>query len=315
MHLVTEESKTDFTLNIRTRVLQQNEQSLTPTLAILTCPMTRKIVQIYTDDLSAHQSSFIVLRYPDPAVILKMFEGREWPVQETDYDAKEDELQQCRNFVYQFWSVNFDKFRQIHLNNFLIIYLKGSLIYHTQPEIVQEIVCRTGEKSRGRVLGYMKIRDNLESLNTSIREFPESCIPLDEDYFIKQMTMKEYYEARDELIYTDYPMERTNMMKVGILFGFCYGLYTKSDLKLVGRASMMYCGESAAMYVHSKHRGKGLGRALGMYTYKRIHMLGVHTFTLVVDKQHNLHTKFKDIEENSAYLTLDHLFTFTKSKL
>uniref|UniRef100_A0A7M5XGS6 N-acetyltransferase domain-containing protein n=1 Tax=Clytia hemisphaerica TaxID=252671 RepID=A0A7M5XGS6_9CNID len=262
----------EYKEKLRRRVLEKNEQLLVPIMSTLTSPMTRKIVDIYTDNLNGDESTFIALTYPQPGEILKLFEGRD-TISNDDYICLEDEFKKCKK-MFQFWSADYDKQRDLHLKHMLDVYTKGSWILYTVTNMLEDLVKATGEKDSRFVFNYyFGIAANIIESRTFKEDFS-----VHHDYYIKPLTMEHFYGSVIENLREQFgrePTLRSDQLKISLLFGLFPGIFTKYSDKLVGWISLTYAGEIGSLYVDPKHRNNGLGHSLWYFIKRKAKQINV----------------------------------------
>ena len=270
MFQIPKENQAQFKLELKHRILENNEQLLIPIMSTLTSPMTRKIVHIFTDNSNGNESTFIALKYPEPGEILKLFEGKE-TISEDNYIGFEQGLENGKQ-MFQFWSVDYQKHHDLHLKYMLEAYTYGSPIRHTLTEMVENLLSATSE-SPSRVVNYYYFR-TVTDYTSVYNMFEESPVDtsLDDRYIIKRIQMKHFESGFKN--WNDFGQMagyRKEVLKISVLFGLYFGAFTKNTDELAGWIASVYPGESGDLFVHPNHRDNGLGSSLMLFLANRGH--------------------------------------------
>uniref|UniRef100_A0A7M5XH58 N-acetyltransferase domain-containing protein n=1 Tax=Clytia hemisphaerica TaxID=252671 RepID=A0A7M5XH58_9CNID len=296
MFLISKENEAKFKFELKQRILRQNEQLLIPIMSTLTSPMTRKIVDIYTDNLNGDKSTFIALTYPQPGEILKLFEGRD-TISNDDYIGLEEQLKKCKK-IFQFWSVNYQKNLDLHLKYMLEVYIHRSPIRHTPTELVENLL-NIAEKSTSMVnhfnIDYYFFRTVTD--HTSVYNMFEETtvdISLNDRYTIRHIQMQHFesgFKNWDE--HGEMAGNRKEVLKVSVFFGLYFGAFTKDTNELAGWIASVYPGESGDLFVHPRHRANGLGNSLILYLTNRSHKEGFFLSTYYKNPERSFKPKIE----------------------
>ena len=84
-------------------------------------------------------------------------------------------------------------------------------------------------------------------------------------YHIKPLIMKDFNESVMANLISQFgrlAILRVDSLKISLLFGLFYGVFTKGSNELVGWISTTYAGEVGSLYVDPKHRRNGLAHSL-----------------------------------------------------
>ena len=161
--------------------------------------------------------------------------------------------------MFQFWSADYQKHHDLHLKHMLDVYTKGCWIVYTVADMIEDIMKATVEIDVRCIYNYyFEIVPDIIKARTIKEDF--SIHP---DYHINLLTMKDFELVIENLrIQFGQAIYRPYFLKISLLFGLFYGVFTKGSNKLVGWISTTYTGENGSWYVDPKHRRNGLGHSL-----------------------------------------------------